>query len=392
MNASITGAQSTLSADDEAQLREVVSGIVAGFGHEYFARKSATGERATELWQALADGGFVGANIPEEYGGGGMGLAALSAIAEELAAAGCPLIMLIISPAIVGSVLARHGSPEQKDRWLRLIGTGAGKLAFAVTEPDAGSNSHRIATTARRDGDHYVLNGSKVFISALDEAEALLVVARTGTDERTGRGRLSLFVVDADCPGLQRQEMPMTLHMPDAQYAVFFDDVIVPADRLVGDEGSGLRAVFDGLNPERVIIASISAGIGRYAMRKAVKYANERRVWDTPIGQHQGIAHPLAEAQIHLDAARVMIRRAASLYDSGADAGAASNTAKFLAAEAGIRCLDQAIEVHGGSGFSADVGLGDMLTLARLFKTVPITREMILNYVAEHTLGLPKSY
>ena len=184
----------------------------------------------------------------------------------------------------------------------------------------------------------------------------------------------------------------MTLHMPDAQYAVFFDDVIVPADRLVGDEGSGLRAVFDGLNPERVIIGSISAGIGRYAMRKAVKYANERRVWDTPIGQHQGIAHPLAEAQIHLDAARVMIRRAASLYDSGADAGAASNMAKFLAAEAGIRCLDQAIEVHGGSGFSADVGLGDMLTLARLFKTVPITREMILNYVAEHTLGLPKSY
>lgn len=383
---------SPLDPAEETQLRKVVAKIGARFGHDYFARVSRSGARATELWNALADGGFVGANIPEEYGGAGMGLTALSIIAEELAAAGCPLIMLIISPAIAGSVLARHGSPEQKDRWLRKIGAGTGKVAFAVTEPNAGSNSHQITTTANRVGDHYVLCGSKIFISGLDEAEAILVVARTSFDEATRRGQLSLFLIDADAPGITSQEMDMTLEMPDSQFIVFFDSVAVSADRLVGEEGHGLRAVFDGLNPERVIIASISAGIGRYAMDKALRYANERSVWGTPIGAHQGIAHPLAEAHIRLEAARLMIRRAATLYDAGLDAGAASNMAKFLAAEAGINCLDQAIEVHGGSGFSRDVGLADMVTLARLFKTAPITREMILNYVSEHSLGLPKSY
>jgi len=381
-----------LSRADETELRQVVARIAADFGHEYFARASAAGDKSSQLWDALAEGGFVGANVPEEFGGAGMGLTALSIIAEEVAAAGCPLIMLIISPAIVGSILTRHGTEAQRQRWLTGIGAGTAKVAFAITEPDAGSNSHRIATTARRDGDRYRLTGSKVFISCIDEAEAVLVVARTGTDEATGQGRLSLFLVDTDAPGLSWQRIPMALQTPDAQFSVFFDDVAVGADRLVGQEGRGLRAVFDGLNPERVIIASISAGIGRYAMAKAVRYAGERSVWGTPIGRHQGIAHPLAEAKIHLEAARLMTRQAAALYDAGEDAGEASNMAKFLAADAGIECLDQAIEVHGGSGFSADVGLGDMLTLARLFKTVPISREMILNFVGEHSLGLPKSY
>jgi alkylation response protein AidB-like acyl-CoA dehydrogenase len=381
-----------LDADEETLLRQSVSGIAAGFGHEYFSRASAAGENATELWDALAQGGFVGANIPEEYGGGGLGLRALAAVSEEVAAAGCPLIMLIISPAIAGSVLTRHATPEQKERWLAPIGAGTGKIAFAITEPDAGSNSHRIATVARRDGDRYILSGSKTFISGVDEAQAILVVARTSTDEATGRARLSLFVVDADAPGIERHHIPMALETPDKQFTLFFDDVEVSADRLIGEEGRGLRAVFDGLNPERVIIASICTGIGRYAMDKAVKYANERSVWGVPIARHQGISHPLAEAKIQLEAARLMIQRAADLYDRGVDAGEASNMAKFLAADAGIRCVDQEIEVHGGSGFSTEVGLGDMLTLARLFKTVPITREMILNHVAEHSLGLPKSY
>jgi alkylation response protein AidB-like acyl-CoA dehydrogenase len=231
-----------------------------------------------------------------------------------------------------------------------------------------------------------------VFISCIDEAEAVLVVARTSVDEVTGHGRLSLFLADTNAPGLTWQRIPMVLEVPDSQFAVFFDDVEVGADRLVGQDGHGLEAIFDGLNPERVIIASISAGIGRYAMTRAVRYAGQRSVWGTPIGRHQGIAHPLAEAKIHLDAARLMTRQAAALYDAGEDAGEGSNMAKFLAADAGIRCLDQAIEVHGGSGFASDVGLGDMLTPARLFKTVPISREMILNFVAEHSLGLPKSY
>jgi alkylation response protein AidB-like acyl-CoA dehydrogenase len=321
-----------------------------------------------------------------------MGLQALAAVTEEVAAAGCPLIMLIISPAIVGSVLARHATPEQKERWLRPIGECTAKIAFAIIEPDAGSNSHRIATTARRHGDRYVLNGSKTFISGLDETGAILVVARTGADERSGRGRLSLFVVDADAPGIEKHEIPMTFEMPDKQFTLFFDDVEVITDRLIGEEGRGLRAVFDGLNPERVIIAATSAGIGRYAIAKAVQYARERKVWSVPIGAHQGISHPLAEAKIQLELARLAIQRAAALYDAGLDAGEAANMAKLAAADASIKCMDVAIEVHGGSGFSREVGLGDLLGMARLFKTVPISREMILNHIAEHSLGLPKSY
>jgi alkylation response protein AidB-like acyl-CoA dehydrogenase len=381
-----------LTADEEGLLREAVAGIAGGFGHDYFARINAAHANATELWDALAAGGYVGANIPAEYGGGGLGLSALAAVTEEVAAAGCPLIMLIVSPAIVGSVLARHATPEQKERWLRPIGACTGKIAFAITEPDAGSNSHRISTTARRDGDGWKLTGSKTFISGIDETDAILVVARTGTDEATGRARLSLFVVDTDAPGIEAHEIPMTFEAPDKQFTVFFDDVAVDADRLIGEEGRGLGAVFDGLNPERVIIAATCTGMARYAIRKAVEYANDRRVWGVPIGQHQGIAHPLAEAKIQLELARLAIKHAAALYDAGLDAGEASNIAKFASADAGIKCLDQAIEVHGGSGFSREVGIGDLLGLARLFKTVPITREMILNYVAEHSLGLPKSY
>ena len=384
--------QTALGADEETLLRESVAGIAACFGHEYFARLNESDENATELWDALAAGGYASANIPEEYGGGGLGLRALAAVTEEVAAAGCPLIMLIISPAIVGSVLARHADPEQKERWLRPIGEGTGKIAFAITEPGAGSNTHKTATVARRDGDRYILNGSKTFISGVDEAGAMLVVAKTGTDERSGRGRLSLFVVDAEAPGIERQRIPMTIEAPDKQFTIFFDDVEVEAGRLIGEEGRGLHAVFDGLNPERVVIAATSTGIGRYAVRKGVEYALERDVWGVPIGAHQGIAHPLAEAKIDLELARLAIERAATLYDAGADAGAASNMAKFAAADAAIDCLDKAIEIHGGSGFSREVGLGDMLGLARLFKTVPISREMVLNHVAEHTLGLPKSY
>ncbi|WP_035758489.1 acyl-CoA dehydrogenase family protein [Granulicoccus phenolivorans] len=387
-----TSTPAVLSEEDERDLRRVVRSIADSFGHDYFTRTALADQPATELWNALAEGGFVGANIPEEYGGAGLGLSALAVITEEIAAAGCPLIMLIISPAIVGSVLARHGTDEQKNQWLTQIGTGAGKLSFAITEPDAGLNSHNIATNARREGDNYILNGQKVFISCLDEAEAVLVVARTGTNADTGRAQLSLFIVDADAPGLTMQKMPMVLETPDSQFTVYFDNVVVPADRLVGTEGKGLRAVFDGLNPERVIIAATCTGMARYAMEKGVAYAKEREVWGVPIGAHQGLAHPLAEAAIHLEAARLMIRTAAARYDAGQDAGEASNMAKFLAADAGIECLDQAMEVHGGSAFTREIGLGDMLTLARLFKNVPISREMVLNYVSEHTLGLPKSY
>ena len=264
-----------LTDTEEAELRQSVHGIVAEFGNEYFTRCSETLEHPTELWNALAAGGFVGVNLPEEYGGGGMGLSALNVVAEEAAAAGCPQIMLMISPGIVGSLLARHATHEQKQQWLAPMAAGTTKIAFAITEPDAGSNSHQLATTAHRDGDKYFISGQKTYITAADQADALLVVTRTGTDAQ-GRAQLSLFLVDRDTPGIEMHRIPMTFEITDKSFTVFFDDVAVPADRLVGGEGNGLRVAFDGMNPERVIIAAICNGVSRYALDKAVRYACER--------------------------------------------------------------------------------------------------------------------
>jgi alkylation response protein AidB-like acyl-CoA dehydrogenase len=265
-------------------------------------------------------------------------------------------------------------------------------MAIAITEPDAGSNSHKISTVATRDGDEYRLRGTKYYISGVDEAEAMLVVARTGVDEGSGRGKLSLFIVDTDSPGLERTVIPVEIVAPEKQYTLFFDDVRVPADRLVGAEHEGLRQVFAGLNPERIMGAAQGNGIGRYALDKASAYAVERQVWGVPIGMHQGLSHPLAVAKIELDLARLMTTKAAWLYDTGGDAGEAGNMAKYASAEASLKALDQAIQTHGGNGMATEYGLATMWGMARLFRTAPVSREMVLNFVAQHSLGLPKSY
>jgi alkylation response protein AidB-like acyl-CoA dehydrogenase len=268
-------------------------------------------------------------------------------------------------------------------------------MAFAITEPDAGSNSHNLSTTARRDGDVYRINGTKTFISGVDEADRMLVVTRTAIDESTGRGRLSLFVVDTEAPGITRQPIPVELTVPEKQFMLFFDDVVVPAEHLLGDEHGGLRVVFFGLNPERITGAAISNGIGRYALEKASSYARDRSVWGVPIGSHQGIAHPLAAAKIEVELARLMAAKAAWMHDHDADrqaAGEAANMAKYAAAEASLHALDAAIQTHGGNGMTSEYGLADLWGLARLLRIAPVSREMILNFVAQHSLALPKSY
>jgi alkylation response protein AidB-like acyl-CoA dehydrogenase len=331
-------------------------------------------------------------NVPEAYGGGGMGIAELAIVLEELATHGCPLLLMVVSPAICATILARFGTDEQRTRWLPGLASGETKMAFAITEPDAGSNSHNIATTASRDGELYRLKGTKYYISGVDEAQAMLVVARTGTDEGTGRARLSLLVVDTDSPGLHTTLIPVEIVAPEKQFTVFFDDVEVTADRLVGTEGEGLRQVFAGLNPERIMSAALANGIGRYALEKAASYARERSVWGAPIGTHQGLAHPLAKAKVEVELARLMTQKAAWAYDAGVDAAEAANMAKYAAAEAALGALDQAIQTHGGNGLSSEYGLADLWGAARLIRTAPISREMILNFVASHSLGLPKSY
>ena len=379
---------------EHQMLREAVGKLAAGFGHDYYWEKSKSGGRAHELWEAVSKAGFMGVNLPEQYGGGGMGMYELALVIEELAANGCPLLLMIVSPAICGSIIAQHGTDEQRQEWLpKICGVDdpRWKMAFAITEPDAGSNSHRLGTTAIRDGDEWVLNGSKYYISGMDESGAVLVVAKTGTDEK-GKGKLSLFIVDTDSPGIDSTIIPVEISAPEKQYTVFFDNVRVPTSRLIGAEHEGLRQVFAGLNPERIGAASICTGIGRYAINKAAAYAKDRKVWDVPIGMHQGVSHPLAEAKIALEQARLMTQKAAWLLDTKGDPGEAANMAKFAGADAGIRCVDQAMQTHGGNGFASEYGLMDMWGMVRLLRTAPVSREMVLNFVAQHSLGLPKSY
>ncbi|HZQ56727.1 MAG TPA: acyl-CoA dehydrogenase family protein [Acidimicrobiales bacterium] len=379
--------------DEELELlHSTVAGVVGRYGHGYFVEQARSGGSATELWRSLAAHGFVGVNIPAVHGGGGRGILELAIVEEECAAGGCPLLMLLVSPAICGSIIARYGTPEQQAQWLPGLGSGEERMAFAITEPDAGSNSHRISTVATRDGSGWRLRGTKYYISGVDDADRVLVVARTGVDERTGRAELSLFVVDSDAGGLTRQRIPVEILSTERQFTLWFDDVRVSPDRLVGAEGGGLRPLFDGLNPERVLSAALLNGIGRYALAKAAAYANERRVWDVPIGAHQGVAHPLAQAAVHVELARLMTHKAAWLYDHGADAAEASNMAKFAAADAALEALDAAVQAHGGNGMATEYGLSTMWGMARLLKIAPVSREMLLNFVAQHTLGLPRSY
>ena len=387
----IPPALALVPSDEEMRIRETVASICAQYGPEYSRRKRAAGEPPTELWDELASRGYLGVNIPEEYDGGGLGMSALAAVGEEISAAGTGLLLIVVSPAIVGSILVRHGTPDQKEQWLRGIGRGTTKVAFAITEPDAGSNSHNISTACVRTDGGYALRGQKTFISGVEEADAILVVARM----READGSLGLPVialVDSDAPGLEKQHVETVAPGPDKQWLLFFDDVEIERDRLVGGETAGLKAVFDGLNPERIMGAAVCNGSSRRALQLASQYAREREVWNAPIGTHQGISHPLAEAKIELELARLMMQKAAALYDAGAPAGEASNMAKYAAAEAGIHCVDRAIQTHGGNGFTPEYGLPDLWWAVRLVRTAPVSREMILNYVAEHSLGLPRSY
>jgi len=379
---------------EQLLLRASVADLAARYGHPYWLGKARAGEKTRELWDEVGRLGYLGVSIPEEYGGGGHGIVELAIVAEELAAAGCPLLFIVVSPAICGSVIGRSGTAEQKERWLPALASGTTKMAFAITEPDAGSNSHRLSTVARRDGDDWILAGRKTYISGVDEADAVLVVGRA-EDARTGTLRPALAIVPTDAPGFEKTLIPVEITGPEKQFALFLDDVRLPADAMVGETAdAALAALFAGLNPERITGAAFANGIGRYALDKASAYANTRQVWGVPIGSHQGLAHPLAHAAIQVELARLMTSKAAWLYDTGDDAaaGEAANMAKYAAAEAALAALDQAIQVHGGNGLATEYGLATLWGATRLVRTAPVSREMILNFVSTHTLGLPRSY
>ncbi|MEO8889737.1 MAG: acyl-CoA dehydrogenase family protein, partial [Jatrophihabitantaceae bacterium] len=327
-----------VESEEQAALRSAVAELGKRYGHEYTAPRARRREPLTELWNEAGRSGFLGVNLPAEFGGGGAGMHELALVCEELNAAGCGLLMMVVSPAIVGTIITRFGTHDQKQRWLPGLADGSIIMAFGITEPDAGSNSHKITTTARRDGDDWLLSGRKVYVSGVDAADAVLIVGRM-EDARTGRLKPALFAVPTDTPGFEYTPIDMDVVMPDKQFMLFFDDIRLPKDALIGDEDAALAQLFAGLNPERIMAAAGSVGMGRYALDKASAYANERAVWGgKPIGTHQGISHPLAKAKVELEMAKLMMQKAASLYDSGDDMGAgeSANMAKYAAAEASI--------------------------------------------------------
>ncbi|WP_269845537.1 acyl-CoA dehydrogenase family protein [Mycobacterium lehmannii] len=387
---------SFVETEEQQALRKSVAAMAANFGQDYYLEKARADEHTDELWSEAGKLGFIGVNLPEEYGGGGAGMYELSIVMEEMSAAGCPLLLMVVSPAINGTIIAKFGTDDQKKRWLPGIADGSITMAFAITEPDAGSNSHRITTTARRDGADWILSGQKVYISGVDQAQAVLVVGRAYKEgaHKSESLRPALFIVPTDTKGLSATKIEMELVSPENQFQLFLDEVRLPADALVGSEDAAIAQLFAGLNPERIMGAASAVGMGRFAIDKAVDYVKTRQVWKTPIGAHQGLSHPLAQNHIEIELAKLMMQKAASLYDAGDDVGAAeaANMAKYAAGEASVRAVDQAVQSMGGNGLTKEYGIAAAVTASKLARIAPVSREMILNFIAQTSLGLPRSY
>lgn len=384
--------------DPEIELiRTTVRQITKKWDRKYWRERCEAGQPLTEMWEEIVKAGFLGAMVPEAYGGTDMGILGFAAIMEEFANQGINP-PLVITCGMAGITINKHGSEEQKQKYLPALARGEGTFCFSITEPNAGTNAFNMETLATRDGDEYVIRGRKIWTTGIDATDHILLVARTTRADKVEDRRqgLSLFIVDTKTPGIEINKLDSRILSPDKTYEVAYDDVRVPAANLVGSEGKGLAPMFDTLNPERVATALQASGLGRYALKKAVDYASRRTVFgDTPIGAYQGLSHPMARAKIHIELAAQMAWHAAEQFEAGADSrlvGQHANMAKFAAGEAATEAVDIAIQVHGGMGFSGDIDLITMWPMVRSWQVAPVTREMVLNHVAEHVLGLPRSY
>jgi acyl-CoA dehydrogenase len=382
--------------DDQLTIKEAVTELAARFDDEYWLEKDRAHEFPDEFYAAMADGGWLGITTPEEYGGHGFGITEASLLLEAVSASGggmnaassIHMSIFGMHPVIV------HGSEELKKRNLPRIVNGDLHVCFGVTEPDAGLDTTHIKTFAERRGDEYVVNGRKVWISKALESEKFLLLTRTTKFEDVTRPTdgMTLFFTDLDRSAVDiRPIAKMGRNAVDSN-ELFIDDLHIPVEDRVGEEGRGFHYLLDGLNPERMLIAAEALGLGRVALRKAVEYGKQRVVFGRPIGQNQGLQFPLADSLARLDAAELMLRKATWLYDNGQPCGREANTAKYLAADAGFEATDRALQVHGGMGYSDEYHVSRYFREARLLKIAPITQEMVLNYLGSHVLGLPRSY
>jgi acyl-CoA dehydrogenase len=390
-------AQAELSAanEDLAQIRESVRALCAKFPGEYWRALDRERAYPTEFVAALTQAGFLAALIPEEYGGSGLSMTAAAAIMEEIQASGCNGAACHAQMYTMGTLL-RHGSAAQKARWLPAIASGDLRLqAFGVTEPTSGSDTLNLRTTAVREGDHYVINGQKIWTSRAEHSDLLLLLARTTPREAVARRSdgLSVFLVDMRlAQGTGISISPIRTMMNHATTELFFDDLRVPAENLIGEEGQGFRYILSGMNAERILIAAECIGDAKWFIAKATGYAKERIVFGRPIGQNQGVQFPIARAYAQMRAAELMVGAAASLYEAGRECGAEANMAKLLAADASWAAADMCLQTHGGFGFAEEFDVERKFRETRLYQTAPISTNLILSYLAEHVLGLPRSY
>ena len=378
-------------------IRETAREIASDYDDEYFLEVSQ-GTEPTEFWDDCADAGFLGATIPREYGGEGMGFWELSAIVEELCTNGClgAEMLFVVNVCFGGITLTENGSEEQKEEWLPGICDGDVNFAMALTEPDAGHNAPNMDTFAERDGEEFVIDGTKQWISGVDVADGMLLVARTSPkDESAKMQGVTLFLVDPHDPAIERRELDVGIPTPENQFELSVDGYRAHEEDVIGTEGMGLYQLFDTVNPERLLGASGAVGVGKCALDRAVDYANEREVFDQPIGAHQGVQHPIADSWAKLQSAGLLTRKAAWMVDNEPDpkrTAEVSNMAKLRATEVGHEATDVALQTHGGNGFSREYTVIEMWKGTRLGKVAPGSTEMMRNHVAEHTLGLPRSY
>jgi acyl-CoA dehydrogenase len=385
-----------MTSDPYAELRDGVRAICADYPDEYWRQREAAHEFPWAFYGAFAAAGWVGVAIPAEHGGGGAGITEASILLEEVAASGaCLNGASALHLSIFGmNPVVKHGSEDMKRRYLPRVADGSLHVSFGVTEPDAGTDTTNISTRATKVAGGYLIRGRKVWNTKAHIAEKCMLLARTTplADAAKRTDGMTLFLADLQVPEVTITPIPKVGRNAVASCEVVFDDLFVDADDVIGTVGRGFHHLLDGLNPERILLAAEALGIGRAAMRKAVTYGNERVVFGRPIGQNQGIAFPLADAHMRLRAAELMIRRASELYDAGQPCGEEANSAKYLAAEAAYDAADRAMQTHGGMGYATEYDVERYWRESRLVRIAPISQEMILNYVAEHVLGLPRSY
>lgn len=382
--------------DEQLDIQSAARELARSFSDEYWAARDSQNEFPWEFYNAFAQGGWLGIAIPEDYGGGGMGIFEASLLLEEIAASGagmngCSPMHLTIFGL---NTIVKHGSEELRREVLPAAADGSLHVCFGVTEPDAGTDTTRISTFAKRVDGGYVLNGRKVWITKAEQSQKMVLIARTTKREEVAQATdgMSLFLIDLDTEHIQLNAIPKMGRNAVASYEVAIDNYFVPDSALVGEEGQGFRYLLDGLNPERILLAHEALGIGRAALESASQYAQDRVVFGRPIGQNQGIAFPLAQAAIKLDAAELMARQAAWRYDQGLSCGKEANMAKWLCADAGFEAADSAVQTHGGMGYAKEYNVERYFRESRLLRLAPVSQEMVLNYVSNHVLDLPKSY